>query len=358
MSSAQSPGARRYSSGSGSWGGAGTRNGSSAASGTTHGETEVANDLPRNGPSGWYSQRWMSRALQSLTSTKPKTCSAAWLAGIGSRARCRGRSRTRARARCRAARRGRSVAPRPARRAGAGRGAAARACPTARPSSPARGSRPAGGASWAAGGRRRAGTCGRGWWRARATSRSRRSRRPGTGVAARPPTSGTAVPSGGPPASTSWSVERSADQAGGPSASSGLSAGPSSVPGGQAGGREQPARLELAQQHRVVAEPDREPRGVADRAVGEVVEPEAAVHGAQSYARLVVQPVDGAPARDDAGVTWFSGASSLVLLALAVGAPAASAQAPELARAVRRLVLGRGHRHARRACRPTSAASR
>ena len=32
----------------------------------------MANDLPRNGPSGSYSQRWMSRALQSLTSTKPK----------------------------------------------------------------------------------------------------------------------------------------------------------------------------------------------------------------------------------------------------------------------------------------------
>ena len=35
----------------------------------------MAKDLPRNGPSGTYSQRWMSRALQSLTSTKPKTCS-------------------------------------------------------------------------------------------------------------------------------------------------------------------------------------------------------------------------------------------------------------------------------------------
>ena len=54
-----------------------TRCGSSASSGTIHGEIEVANDLPRNGPSGTYSQRWMSRALQSLTSTKPKMCSRA-----------------------------------------------------------------------------------------------------------------------------------------------------------------------------------------------------------------------------------------------------------------------------------------
>ncbi len=37
---------------------------------------EVANDLPRNGPSGWYSHAWMSRADQSLTSTTPKTWSA------------------------------------------------------------------------------------------------------------------------------------------------------------------------------------------------------------------------------------------------------------------------------------------
>jgi len=38
---------------------------------------------PRNGPSGWYSQRWMARALQSLTSTKPKMWSAASAAAIG-----------------------------------------------------------------------------------------------------------------------------------------------------------------------------------------------------------------------------------------------------------------------------------
>ncbi len=31
--------------------------------------------MPRKGPSGWYSQAWMSRADQSLTSTTPKTCS-------------------------------------------------------------------------------------------------------------------------------------------------------------------------------------------------------------------------------------------------------------------------------------------
>ena len=55
------------------------RNGSSASSGTIQGEIEVANDLPRNGPSGWYSQRWIARALQSLTSTNPKM----WSARVG-----------------------------------------------------------------------------------------------------------------------------------------------------------------------------------------------------------------------------------------------------------------------------------
>ena len=45
----------------------------SASRGTTHGDTDVAKDLPKNGPSGWYSQAWMSRALQSLTTNSPKT---------------------------------------------------------------------------------------------------------------------------------------------------------------------------------------------------------------------------------------------------------------------------------------------
>ncbi len=35
----------------------------------------MANDLPRNGPSGTYSHAWMSRADQSLTRTAPKTWS-------------------------------------------------------------------------------------------------------------------------------------------------------------------------------------------------------------------------------------------------------------------------------------------
>ncbi len=49
---------------------------SSASSGTIHGDTDVANDLPRNGPSGRYSNAWRSRALQSLTTTAPMTWSA------------------------------------------------------------------------------------------------------------------------------------------------------------------------------------------------------------------------------------------------------------------------------------------
>ena len=77
----------------------------------TQAAIEVANDLPRNGPSGWYSQAWMSRALQSLTSSTPKTWSrnadaGHRLADGGSRLR----RRTRARARCRAVGSARSAA--------------------------------------------------------------------------------------------------------------------------------------------------------------------------------------------------------------------------------------------------------
>ena len=52
-----------------------TKLSSSSASGVTQAPIDVANDLPRNGPSGWYSHAWMSRALQSLTSTTPNTWS-------------------------------------------------------------------------------------------------------------------------------------------------------------------------------------------------------------------------------------------------------------------------------------------
>ncbi len=61
---------------------------------------------------------------------------------------------------------------------GAGRSACERACRSGRPSRRARGSPPAGGASSGAAAPRRAGTCGPGWSRGRATSRSPRSRRP------------------------------------------------------------------------------------------------------------------------------------------------------------------------------------
>ena len=56
MSSPQSSVSRRYGSGSGRCPGSGTRAACRAASGTTHADTEVANDLPKCGPSGTYSQ--------------------------------------------------------------------------------------------------------------------------------------------------------------------------------------------------------------------------------------------------------------------------------------------------------------
>ena len=62
---------------------AGTRNGASASSVTTHGEIVVAKFFARNGPSGWYSHAWMSRADQSFTRHRPKTCRSASSIGIG-----------------------------------------------------------------------------------------------------------------------------------------------------------------------------------------------------------------------------------------------------------------------------------
>src|ERR1700722_19821717 len=83
MSRPQSSVSRRYGSGGGSWPGSGTRAACRAASGTTHGDIEVANDLPRCGPRGTYSQAWRSRADQSSTSTAPNTWSATPLVGTG-----------------------------------------------------------------------------------------------------------------------------------------------------------------------------------------------------------------------------------------------------------------------------------
>ena len=48
-----------------------------------HGEMLVQKLLPRNGPSGWYSQACMSRADQSLTRHKPNIWSSASEIGTG-----------------------------------------------------------------------------------------------------------------------------------------------------------------------------------------------------------------------------------------------------------------------------------
>ena len=151
----------------------GTRRSASSSSGTTQRLTEVANDLPRKGPSGWYSQAWMSRADQSFTSTMPNTWSSARSIGTGSPI-VLGMPITKPASSSMSSRRGRAEL-RPGR---AARTDGARACRSAQPCPRARGSRPAGGASWAAAARRRAGTSGRGSWRGGARSRSRRSRPP------------------------------------------------------------------------------------------------------------------------------------------------------------------------------------
>jgi hypothetical protein len=50
---------------------------------TIHGEMVVAKFLARNGPSGWYSQVWISRADQSLSSTMPNQSSSACSMSMG-----------------------------------------------------------------------------------------------------------------------------------------------------------------------------------------------------------------------------------------------------------------------------------
>src|SRR6185503_12591453 len=55
----------------------GWRNGANASAVTTHGEIVVPKFFDRNGPNGWYSHAWMSRADQSLSSTRPNQSSSA-----------------------------------------------------------------------------------------------------------------------------------------------------------------------------------------------------------------------------------------------------------------------------------------
>src|SRR2546421_206108 len=64
MSKVKSFFARKYGNGAGRCEGSGFRNGSSASSVTTPGEMLIAKFFAKNGPSGWYSQRWVFRAAQ------------------------------------------------------------------------------------------------------------------------------------------------------------------------------------------------------------------------------------------------------------------------------------------------------
>ena len=58
------------------------RNGANASGVTTQALMVVQKLLPRNGPSGWYSQPWMSRADQSFSKQYPAMCSAACPIGM------------------------------------------------------------------------------------------------------------------------------------------------------------------------------------------------------------------------------------------------------------------------------------
>ena len=84
---AWSASSERYGSGAGSpaaRANAGTRKGASASMVTTQGEMVLLKFLARNGPSGWYSQVWMSRADQSLRRQRPKRRAPACSMGTGS----------------------------------------------------------------------------------------------------------------------------------------------------------------------------------------------------------------------------------------------------------------------------------
>src|SRR5664279_1458744 len=60
------------------------RNGASASVVTIHGDNVLAKFFDRNGPRGWYSHGWMSRAVQSLNSAIPKTRDSASSIGTAS----------------------------------------------------------------------------------------------------------------------------------------------------------------------------------------------------------------------------------------------------------------------------------
>ena len=180
----RAPTAARAGTGSGAGSCDGRAARASASSGVTQAEIDVANDLPRNGPSGWYSHACRSRALQSLSSTTPKTWPSASLDrhALAVRARVADHEAQLELDVELAARAEGGLAVLPA---GTARTAARRRCRRRRPCPRGRGSRRAAGASWAAAARRRAGTCDRGSSRGAARRRSRRSRRRRTAGAAR-----------------------------------------------------------------------------------------------------------------------------------------------------------------------------
>jgi len=174
----------RYGRGAGSWAGDGTRCPASASSCTIHGDIDVAKDLLRNGPSGRYSQAWMSRADQSLTRHSPKMEFSAAAAVIGLPCtlppRLQSRSPTRNRAEC-------SVRMQRRHRAGAvGPGVGGWEYRRRRPTKRDRGSRSEGAANSEAATAHPGETVCRRWWRAPPTSRSRHSPRRRLATAGRP----------------------------------------------------------------------------------------------------------------------------------------------------------------------------
>jgi hypothetical protein len=55
---------------------------------TTQGDNVLPKFFDRKGPSGWYSQGWMSRTDRSLYSATPNRCCSAASIAIGSHCRC------------------------------------------------------------------------------------------------------------------------------------------------------------------------------------------------------------------------------------------------------------------------------
>ncbi len=262
------------------------RYGASASRVTIQGEIVVAKFFARNGPSGWYSQAWMSRADQSLSRHRPNTCASASAIGMRLAERVAGADEDA---------QFQLVVQAPARPEHRGLGAGRQdlaertrelLAATRRSRRRGRDSRSAPTCSWAAAGCRD-GTAGRRWWRGGSRCRSRCSRR--CAPAARTPRPPAAPgrrrsrsASAEPSRRARDSASRSADHAAGPSAMKAFSAGaPAAAAAPAASPEKMPAAWAAAQVDDGIADRHAAAEGflrarAAEHAEGQVLDREVA----------------------------------------------------------------------------------